>query len=326
MCDRSGINSNDLQRASVKTDEWAVVLAGGDGTRLRSLTRRIAGDERPKQFCSILGGESLLEQTTRRVALAIAPQRTLYVVNRAHERFYAPLLSDLPPRNLVVQPRNRGTTPAILYSLLGIAVADDDALVALFPSDHYISDDQKFMDHVRAAFDAVRARRELTVLLGMRAESPEVAYGWIEPAGALLPREEPALMKVRRFWEKPDYALAKVLQARGCLWNSFVTVASVSGLLETIARAAPAVYREFAQARSCLGSGREGEAIEQLYGRIGESNFSNEVLALRPDRLAVLAVSGLRWNDLGEPRRVLASLGLAGMRPHWVDAASAQPA
>jgi mannose-1-phosphate guanylyltransferase len=69
---------------------WGLILAGGDGARLRPLTRRISGDERPKQFCPVLSGETLLEQTLRRAALLISPDRTLAVVVRAHERFYAP--------------------------------------------------------------------------------------------------------------------------------------------------------------------------------------------------------------------------------------------
>jgi mannose-1-phosphate guanylyltransferase len=114
-------------------NEWAVILAGGDGTRLKSLTRHIAGDERPKQFCSVLGRGTLLEETQDRAALEVTPERTLYVINRAHERFYRPVLKNQPTDNLVVQPGNRGTAPAILYSLLRIAARDPRAARRLFP-------------------------------------------------------------------------------------------------------------------------------------------------------------------------------------------------
>src|SRR5207247_547250 len=81
-------------------------------TRLASLTRRLAGEDRPKQFCRLIGDDTLLEQTRRRARLLIAPEGLLTVVTRHHERFCRPALADAPPRSIVVQPENRGTAPA----------------------------------------------------------------------------------------------------------------------------------------------------------------------------------------------------------------------
>ena len=302
--------------------EWAVVLAGGDGTRLKSLTRRISGDERPKQFCSVLGDRTLLEETIRRVALELSPKRTLHVVNRAHEAYYAPLLCAGSSENLVIQPSNRGTAPAILYSLLRIASLNPRAVVALFPSDHYISDDAKFMGQIRVALDTARQHQDLVLLLGLVPESPEVEYGWIEP-GNPLP-ETTKIFRVRRFWEKPNQMRARVLQLGGSLWNSFVMVASVDALLGIIESAIPELHRAFTALAPLFGGEAEARAIENLYQNLNEVNFSHQVLALKPERLAVLKVTGVQWNDLGEPKRVMASLDLAGVRPHWVKAAMPQ--
>lgn len=305
------------QDSSFKQHEWAVILAGGDGTRLKSLTRHIAGDERPKQFCSVLGHGTLLEETQSRAALELAPARTLYVVNRAHENFYQQTLSNQAAENLVVQPSNRGTAPAILYSLLRIAARDPKAVVAFFPSDHYISDNFKFMAQIRSALDTARQRRDLVVLLGLEPESPEIEYGWIEPGRPI--RGQAKLFDVRRFWEKPNKMLAQVLQLRGCLWNSFVMVASVQALLEIIESAIPDLYRFFASIAPHFGSEAESAAIDEIYARLSEVNFSHRVLVLKPERLAVLKVTGVRWNDLGEPKRVMASLDMAGVRPRWAE-------
>lgn len=300
-----------------RDSEWAVILAGGDGTRLKTLTRKIAGDERPKQFCSLLGSQTLLEQTQLRAALELSRERSLYVVNRAHENYYAPILAGEPTQNIVVQPRNRGTAPAILYSLLRIAAVDPKALVALFPCDHYISDNERFMAHIRTALDTARTRLELIVLLGLDPESPEVEYGWIEPATPTI--GHPRMFGVRRFWEKPNQLLAQVLQLRGCLWNSFVMVASVQALIQIIKTAIPHLYRSFASLSPLLGSRAEIGPIGKLYEHIEEVNFSHQVLALHPERLAVLKVTDVKWNDLGEPKRVMASLRTAGVRPQWLD-------
>lgn len=303
-------------------NEWAVILAGGDGTRLRSLTRKIAGDERPKQFCPVLGRATLLEETRGRAALELAPERTLYAVNRVHQFFYAPILAGEPANNLVIQPNNRGTAPAILYALLRIAAVDPKAIVAFFPSDHYISDNRRFMAHIRTALDAARRRPDSVILLGLEPESPEVGYGWIEPA-KVVPGET-RVRGVRRFWEKPDRRLAQVLQLRGCLWNSFVMVASARALLEIIESAIPDLYLSLARVTSFFGTRGEAKEIDRIYARVEETNFSHQVLALRPERLAVVKVTGVRWNDLGEPKRVMASLDMAGVRPHWAEAVAPQ--
>ena len=297
--------------------EWAVILAGGDGTRLKSLTRRIIDDERPKQFCPVMGDVTLVEETPKRVAIELAKERTVFVVNRLHEPYYSAILGDTAASNLIEQPRNIGTAPAILYSVLKIATADPQAVVALFPSDHYVSDDQNFMTHIRRALEIAHFRRDLVILLGVEPESPETEYGWIEPAELIAGHRQ--VHRVRRFWEKPCSGLAAVLQLRGCLWNSFVMVASARALIDIIASATPALYNAFAAAMPWFGTDDEPTMMQKLYVLLGEINFSDRVLALVPAQLAVLKVTGIKWSDLGEPKRVLASIQTAGVRPRWME-------
>ena len=289
---------------------WAIILAGGDGTRLRPLTRVLAGDERPKQFCAIIGGETLLDQTRGRVALSVPPAQTLFVLTRTHEHFYGQLLGDVPRERLVVQPKNAGTAPAILYSLLRLSKADPSSAVAFFPSDHYFSDDAAFMSHVETAFEATRARDDVVILLGIKPEGPETGYGWIEPAPA---NKAEALRGVRRFWEKPTPEFARGLMERGCLWNSFVMVGRVSAFLKMIRQAAPELSERFDAILPALTTPEEERAAGELYSRLGDVNFSQQVLAARAGSLAVLRVSGLSWSDLGEPRRVLSVMSDVGV-------------
>ena len=296
-------------------DRWAVILAGGDGTRLRPLTRVIAGDERPKQFCALLGSETLLGQTRRRVALAVPAAQTLFVLTRTHEPFYDSLLGDVPGERLVVQPRNAGTAPAILYSLLRLSKTAPTSSVAFFPSDHYFSDDAAFMSHVERAFKATCARDDMVVLLGITPEGPEGDYGWIEPASPELTLNADALWWVRRFWEKPTPEFARGLLERGCLWNSFVMVGRVSAFLKMIWHAAPELSNRFNSIVPALDTPEEDKSVEELYTQLGDVNFSKKVLAARPRSLAVLRVGGLSWSDLGRPQRVLSMMDDAGFGP-----------
>ncbi|MGQ0762494.1 MAG: sugar phosphate nucleotidyltransferase [Acidobacteriota bacterium] len=289
----------------------AVILAGGEGTRLRSLTRAIVGDERPKQFCPILGDETLLDQTRNRVALVVAPQQTLFVLTRTHEQFYRSHLRDVPSDQLVVQPKNQGTAPAILYSLMRLSKVDPFSTVAFFPSDHYFSDDAGFMSYVESAFEATHAGDDKVILLGIQPHGPETEYGWIEPLASELTSD--AMSWVRRFWEKPTDEVARGLLDTGCLWNSFVMVGSVSAFLKMIRRALPDLWNSFKSIERVLNTTEESQALEKLYTRIPEINFSQSVLSKRPGNLAVLPVVGLKWNDLGKPQRVLSTLADIGV-------------
>ena len=119
--------------AMERKHEWAVILAGGDGTRLKSLSRRITGDERPKQFCPVISDMSLVKETQKRVALEVAKERTLFLLNRLHQPYYSEILGGTPAGNLIEQPRNIGTAPAILYSVLKIAAADPRRILSVRP-------------------------------------------------------------------------------------------------------------------------------------------------------------------------------------------------
>ena len=303
-------------------DRWAVILAGGDGTRLQSMTRAITGDNRPKQFVPVIGGSTLLNQTRRRVALSIEPSRTMIVVTEKHRRFYGPLADEVSPNLLVEQPANKGTAPAILYALLRVAAKSPKAVVALFPSDHFFADDEEFMSHIDVALDAVEVQPETVMLLGITPTAPETEYGWIESEPSILSSVQKSITRVRKFWEKPSSILATSLMDHGCLWNSFVMVGCVDALLKMTRAALPDMYADFAAIMPAFETANEHRTVAALYSRIADSNFSHQVLAERPGDLMVMRVGDVGWSDLGEPNRVLSALARLGVESELAMSAS----
>jgi mannose-1-phosphate guanylyltransferase len=290
-----------------KQELGAVILAGGDGLRLSSLTYRVTGKQIPKQFCPLLGTATLLEDTIHRVTLAFPSRAILTVVTHSHEDFYKSVLAGVSPETVLVQPSNRGTAAAIIYALVKHAEVNPGAIVAIFPSDHYVSDDGAFMRHIAFAVQAVSSAPSTIVLLGAESTGPEVDYGWIEAAEPLTPAEQTfRIRRVRQFWEQPSLELARRLLHMECLWNTFVLVASLPTLLDMIIKSLPKVYAGFLEARSKPNARLEEAALTKLYQTLPSIDLSGKVLARGAKRLGVLPLNGVGWSDLDEPGRAFA--------------------
>jgi mannose-1-phosphate guanylyltransferase len=294
----------------MESRRWGVILAGGDGTRLKALSRLISGDNRPKQFCALFGGGSLLARTRGRIAPAISPGRMLFVVVRDHERFYLPELADVDASRIVVQPANRGTTAAIIYSLLRLTRLEGDPIVAFFPADHHYADETQFTRAVNAAFEMVHKHPELLVLLGAKAEDAQVEYGWIEPGQRLDAGRTGKLpiFSVNRFWEKPTAGLAQTLLGKGCLWNTFVIAGRALTFLEILQSRMPEVLKAFQPVANSRMTDEEAARATELYETLPAGDFSREVLTECAEKLAVLRMDDAGWGDLGTPEGVFAAI------------------
>ena len=292
---------------------WGVILAGGDGVRLRPLTQFVCGDERPKQFCPLFGGQTLLGQTLRRSEQTIPRKRLLVSLSGRHRRWYSQE-AGLRPSQRVVQPANKGTAPPILHGLLSIAQSDAEALVAILPSDHHYSDEQAFASALEFAFETAAERVDSVVLLGAKPDYPEVEYGWIE-LGSPLGREGSELFRVRRFQEKPAINVARRLLAQGSVWNTFVMVGHVQAFLQTVQAAVPRLLHALASAH--MWAGQETHIEESLYERVPSVCFSRSVLSAETNPLVVLRLNGVGWSDLGDPGRAFLAVRESGSEPAW---------
>ena len=278
-----------------------LILAGGEGTRLQAVTRALTGDDRPKQYCALVGEAPMVVQTERRAALIAPRDQVLLSLTRGHEPWYRDIVAPLDPFCVVIQPENRGTAAAVLYGLLRIATRTRRATVVILPSDQWVSSDSAFMLHAQAAVGVVEAHPEVVVLLGVEPARPEREFGWIERGESVIASWS-GLSRVAGFVEKPTAASAAALyQGHTSLWNTAVLVGQLEQLLLLFATAVPGLVDSFFAIWNDLGSISESAAIERLYAGLPSSDLSRDVLALQPDALSVLEVRGVRWEDLGRP-------------------------
>jgi len=187
-----------------------VLLSGGSGTRLWPLSR----EAYPKQFLPLVGRESLLQDTWRRVA-ALAELPPLAVANEEHRFMVAEQLRQVQaaPAAILLEPAGRNTAPAIALAALQASAGGEDPLLLVLPSDHAIADPAAF----RAAVQAARAAAEdgRLVTFGIVPSGPETGYGYIKAAAGQ------GVRAVERFVEKPDRATAEAYVASGeYFWNS----------------------------------------------------------------------------------------------------------
>ena len=297
-----------MQTLSGRDHYWAVILAGGDGTRLQDVTRSFSGDSRPKQFCSFFGGRSLLAHTRERIAPLFDEDRTLFVLARAHERFYRDDLEDVSPRSQIVQPSNRGTAVAMALCLKTIMARDEDAVVAFFPSDHHYTNSDAFRENVASGLSVIEEYPDSVLVFGAEGRYPEVEYGWIQPGRSLVDSARHPLRRVDSFWEKPTLEHAELLHQRGCLWNTFVTIGLAAAFLELVDAALPHLIRSL----------RNG-CLDSVYERLTPVDFSRAVLTPQRSRL-IVAPDGLSgWTDLGSPGRLASALGHKISEEHLFD-------
>ena len=277
--------------------EWAVILAGGDGTRLRELSYTVSGDRRPKQFCEFFGGKSLLAHTRDRLQPLFLDKNTLFSLNHAHREYYSGELADVAPGEKLVQPSNRGTAPAIMLAVLEIIQRDPGATIALFPSDHHYVESSIFRTTVDRALRLAKNYADRVLIVGAPATYAEVEYGWIQPGPSVVQSQLSPLHYVSRFWEKPTLADARTLQNSGCFWNTFVMIGSGDAFLELLAATVPHLL--------AIGDWFSASDLGRIYREIEPIDFSKEVLSAAPERLLVLCDGPSGWTDFGSPQRAM---------------------
>ncbi len=268
----------------------AVILAGGRGTRFWPRSRRLT----PKQLLPVMGQASLLEQTVERLSPLAPPERIWILTNESLQRKIRKLLPQVPREQIIAEPVQRNTGPAIALAAKLIGQRDAGAVMGVFPSDHLIAKEKAFIQAIKRAAKAAR-RREL-IVFGIEPRHPETGYGYIE-----FPRDVAAgaqAWPVVRFREKPNLAAAKrFVKAGKFFWNSGMFVWSVETISDSVARFMPETAKMLEQLAP-LGSRRFTSSLRRIYPLCDDISVDYGVLE-KADNIVGFACKDFGWNDIG---------------------------
>lgn len=303
---------------------WAVVLAGGEGQRVRPLVQRWLGRHVPKQYCTFVGTRSMFQHTLCRARMLTDPEHILTVIAPGHRQ---EALAQCEERagQVLVQPRNRDTAAGIFLPLAWIRSRDPDATVVIYPSDHFIYPEQRFVAVVQHALTAVEQYPDRLVLLGVRPDHLELEYGWILTGETLDQTGSSAIRMVRAFMEKPNREQAGYAMASGALWNTFVIVVRLRTLWTLGHQCFPELMPWFERLSERQDAFTDMEFLETLYRDMPARDFSSGLLQHIPGQTAVIELADVLWCDWGKPERIVETLRKIGKQPAFSEELLAGP-
>ncbi|MCB9545713.1 MAG: mannose-1-phosphate guanylyltransferase [Myxococcales bacterium] len=273
---------------------FAVIMAGGAGTRFWPLSRRL----RPKQLLAIGTEAPLLVETVARLAPLIPAERVRVVAGPHLVAGIQAVLPDLGPAGLIVEPCARNTAPCVGLAAVHIAREDPDAVMAVLPADHHIADGPAFRRALAAA--AERARAGEIVTLGLRPTRPETGYGYIhaDHDDTALTSNGTEVCRVRRFVEKPPRAVAeRYLADGGYLWNSGMFFFTAARILSDIKRFLPGLHAALLRIQAAIDTPAYPEVLAEQFASVRSVSLDYGVMEHASDVRVIPADIG--WNDVG---------------------------
>jgi mannose-1-phosphate guanylyltransferase/mannose-6-phosphate isomerase len=268
---------------------YAVIMAGGGGTRLWPLSRAA----RPKPFLPLLDGGTLLGATVQRLSPLIEPADIYVVTDGRYADLVREQVPGMPPGNLLAEPVGRNTAAAVALAAVGIDRPEGEAMVVL-PADHRIADAAGFRAALTAA--ATRAEGGDLVTLGIEPSGPETGYGYVLATGDPQPAAGLPSWRVERFVEKPSVERAREMLAGGrASWNAGIFIWQRRAVLDGLRRHAPDIVGAL-EAAAAGGA----EALADAYPSIRAISIDYALLepASVEARVAVVPVD-IGWSDLG---------------------------
>ncbi|MBB6631718.1 mannose-1-phosphate guanylyltransferase [Clostridium algidicarnis] len=270
---------------------YALILAGGKGTRLYPLSR----SENPKQFLRSVDNKSFLRNTVDRIKPIIDKENIYIVTNESYKDKIKEELIEINEENIFVEPSNKETATCIGLSAVKLLKKDKDAVMVVLPSDHYIEGEKEYQETLNQAIEIAERRRGL-VTIGVNPTTPETGYGYIE-MGQRVPGSI-ATYRVERFTEKPNIEVAKDFLMKGTyLWNSGIFVWRADVFLREMEKYLPKMYKSLMQIYQAVDENEEKDVIKEQYDLM--DGISVDFGIMQKTRKAFVIKCEFVWDDIG---------------------------
>ncbi|GAB4496620.1 MAG: mannose-1-phosphate guanylyltransferase [Anaerolineales bacterium] len=272
---------------------YAVIMAGGGGTRLWPLSRK----DRPKQLLPLIGQETLFQSTVARLRDLFPPERILVVTVEEQAQEMKMQVPDLPEENYLIEPAPRGTASVVGLAAMALQKRDPQASMAILPSDHFIRNVDLFHYLLNAAFDV--SDDGYLVTLGITPTMPSTAYGYIQQGDAVTGGYKYPVYTVQSFREKPnDETAQQLLRMGGYSWNSGMFIWRADAILGEIDKQMPALGNALREIGKVWGSPNQKEAVNKIWPELKNETVDYGIME-NAEKVAVLPAGGLGWSDVG---------------------------
>ena len=296
---------------------WSIILAGGNGERLGLANYHWFGDHKPKQYCTFVGTRSMLQHTIDRADRLVPSERRVTVISQAHQHLAWEQMADRAAGTIISQPLNRNTVPGIFLPLTYVRARDVKATVVIYPSDHFVTPEARFLEIVGRAVSATEWLTDRLVMLGVKPDRTEPDYGWIEVGREIGWVSGQKVRAVHSFLEKPDLTEWGTQSRSGMWWNTMVVAAKAETLWKLGWQCFPEMMPLFERLGHAIGTSYEGTVLESIYRVMPAWNFSSHLLARVTNHLAMLEMAGVSWSDWGSPERILDDIHRFGLQPNF---------
>jgi mannose-1-phosphate guanylyltransferase len=272
---------------------YAVIMAGGGGTRLWPVSRR----DRPKQLLPLLGKETLFQSTVARLEGLFPPDRILVVTVAEQAREMKEQVPSIPEENYLIEPAPRGTASVVALAAAVLKKRDPQAVMVIQTADHHIRNRDLFHYLITTAIDV--ARQKYLVTLGVTPTFPSTGYGYIQQGDPLGGEYKYPVYTVKRFKEKPDEATAQqFLQSGDHSWNSGMFVWRAETILAEIDRQMPELSGAVNAIAAAWDTPGRDEVVRGRWNNLKSQTIDYGVME-KAERVAVLPAGGLGWSDVG---------------------------